>query len=131
MEELAMLYWKHFGSFRLSYHRMSDADHLVYSDLYHMDRRDATVRQKVFILDFGTKSATTRVMKMVRKKILYELKLCKNRTLLFTFHRIHDKDVFQVKFIFFKQMIDSGMNRNGYHIIIGGFVSIQLSCIYQ
>lgn len=100
MEELAMLYWKHFGSFRLSYHRMSDADHLVYSDLYHMDRRDATVRQKVFILDFGTKSATTRVMKMVRKKILYELKLCKNRTLLFTFHRIHDKDVFQVKFIF-------------------------------
>lgn len=28
-------------------------------------------------------------------------------------------------------MIDSGMNRNGYHIIIGGFVSIQLSCIYQ
>uniref|UniRef100_K1QYF3 Glutamate receptor n=1 Tax=Magallana gigas TaxID=29159 RepID=K1QYF3_MAGGI len=82
MEELAMLYWKHFGSFRLSYHRMSDADHLVYSDLYHMDRRDATVRQKVFILDFGTKSATTRVMKM---------------------------------------MIDSGMNRNGYHIIIGGF----------
>lgn len=82
MEELAMLYWKHSGSFRLTYHRMSDDDHHVYSDLYHMDRRDPAVRQKVFILDFGTKSATTRVMKM---------------------------------------MIDSGMNRNGYHIIIGGF----------
>nr|XP_022321406.1 glutamate receptor 2-like [Crassostrea virginica] len=82
LEELALLHWTNSGHFRLSYHRISDMDRNVYSELYHMDRKDAASRQKVFILDFGSTATTIRVMKM---------------------------------------MIDSGMNRNGYHIIIGSF----------
>lgn len=43
-------------------------DRNVYSELYHMDRKDAASRQKVFILDFGSTATTIRVMKMVKKK---------------------------------------------------------------
>lgn len=42
-------------------------DRNVYSELYHMDRKDAASRQKVFILDFGSTATTIRVMKMVKK----------------------------------------------------------------
>ncbi|XP_062608142.1 glutamate receptor-like [Saccostrea cucullata] len=82
MDEMAMLQWNHYGKFQVSYHRISTNDYNVYSELYHMDRLDPTISQKVFILDLGSKAANTRLMRM---------------------------------------MIDSGMNRNGYHIIIGGF----------
>lgn len=71
LEELALLHWTNSGHFRLSYHRISDMDRNVYSELYHMDRKDAASRQKVFILDFGSSATTIRVMKMVKKIVSF------------------------------------------------------------
>lgn len=66
MEELAMLHWKHSASFQVSYHRISNNDIYVYSELYHMDRKGPGCNQKLFILDLGSTAATMRLMRMVK-----------------------------------------------------------------